>query len=304
MDFPSIINRIYIFISCLDFTTAFAILILVSFYRRRCFNFPTLLACNTALAVLLSSANHIAIATYMFIWDQYVEPKIDSLCAFRAYFHHCTIAWVHHSFILLAIERFCKIRQFTFLKNQQRRICVVLFQWIFDFSFPLPVFITGNMIKLASDNACFVSLTRLDLIFYMAAVSFLLTDIILGIIYRLLVRHVRQASARLNNNQQVRMQRDLTVVRRIVILNSQLVVIAIPVVVVIILASIRADLLPNKIMRVLFLLSNLPYTPMLIILLFLTPDLRQSFIDCRNKLKWCRPRNIAPLQMITIAGRI
>jgi hypothetical protein len=235
----------------------------------------------------------------MFIWDQYLTPNIDSLCALRAYFHHSTIACVHHSFILLAIERYCKIRQITFLMTHRRKICFVLFQWIFDFTFTLPAFITGNMVKLASDNLCFVILTRFDFVFYMAGLSFLLTDVTLSIIYRLLIRHVRQASARLNNNQQMRMQRDLTMVRRIVLLNSQLAVAGIPVLVVIILILIRADLLPNKIMRILLLMSNLPFAPMLIILLYLTPDLRQSLIECRNRLKLCRPTRFTPVQTIS-----
>ena len=299
MDFPSIINRIYIFVSCLDCTIAFAFLVLAFVYRRQCFNFPTLLACNTAVAVFFCSANHIAIGVYMFIWDQYVTPNIDSLCAFRAYFHHSTVACVHHSFILIAIERYCKIRQIAFFKNHRRKICFVLVQWIFDFTFDLPAFITGNMVKFASDNLCFVTLTNFDFVLYMAGLSFLLTDVILSIIYRLLIRHVRQASARLNNNQKMRMQRDLTMVRRIVLLNSQLAVAGIPVLVLIIITIIRADLLPNKTMRLLVLMSNLPFAPMLIILLYLTPDLRQSVIECQNKLKLCRPTRITPVQTIT-----
>jgi hypothetical protein len=206
-------------------------------------------------------------------------------CIFSS-FYHCI---VHHSFILLAIERYCKIRQITFLKTHRRKISFVLFQRIFDFTFCLPVCITGNMVKLASDNVCFVTLSRLDFILYMAGLSFLLTDITLSIIYRLLIRYVRQASARLNNNQQMRIQRDLTMVRRIVLLNSQLAIAGIPVLVVIILTIIRADLLPNKTMRIMLLMSNLPFSPILIILLYLTPHLRQSLIKCRNKLKLCRP---------------
>ena len=301
MDFPSIITRLYLFVSCLDCLIAFAFLVLSFIYRHRCFNFPTLLACNTALSVLFCSSNHIGIGVYMFIWDQYVTPTIDSLCALRAYFHHSTIACVHHSFILLAIERYCKIRQLTFLNTHCRKICFVLFQWIFDFTFDLPIFITGNMVKLASDNLCFVTLTRFDLVLYMAGLSFVLTDVILSIIYRLLIRHVRQASARLNNNQQMRMQRDLTMVRRIVLLNSQLALAGIPVLILIILTIIRADLLPKKLMRILFLMSNLPFSPMLIILLYLTPDLRQSLIECLNRLKLCRPTRITPVQTISLS---
>ncbi|CAF1355716.1 unnamed protein product [Adineta steineri] len=235
----------------------------------------------------------------MFIWDQDQEPKIDSLCPLRAYFHHSIMACIHHSFILLAIERFCKIRQVRFLKTQRQKICLVLFQWIFDFTFALPVLLTGNMVKVESDNFCFVTLTRVDLVLYLGIVAFLLTNITLSIIYRSLVRHVRQASARLNNNQQVRMQRDLTMVRRIVLLNSQLALVGIPVLVLIILSIIRSDILPNRTMRTLILMASLPYIPMLVILLFLTPDLRQSLIECRNKLICCRLTRIALVQTIS-----
>ncbi|UJR07200.1 hypothetical protein I4U23_011488 [Adineta vaga] len=299
MDFPSIINRIYISVSCLNFLVAFGFLTLACLYRRQCFNFPTLLACNTALAVLLSSANHIAIAIYMFIWDQNDTPQIDALCAFRAYFYHSTSACVPHSFILLAIERYCKIRQFTFLKTQYRKKCLVLLQWVFDLTFTLPILFTGNMTKVASDNLCFVTLTRLNLIFYIAVITNPLTMITLIIIYRLLVRHMHQVSTRLNNNQHMRLQRDVIVLRRIVLLNSQLVLVAIPLVILIYLIIFKGDLLPNKIMRILLLMSNLPFLSMLIILLLLTPDLRQSLIECRNKFKFCRSTRNTPVQIIS-----
>lgn len=98
----------------------------------------------------------------------------------------------------------------------------------------------------------------------------------------------------------MRIQRDLTMVRRIVLLNSQLAIVGILVLVVIILTIIRADLLPNKTMRIMLLMSNLPFSPILIIPLYLTPHLRQSLIECRNRLKLCRPTRITPLQAISL----
>ncbi|UJR06885.1 hypothetical protein I4U23_011174 [Adineta vaga] len=300
MDFTSIINRLYIIFSSWDFCVAFAFLTLALIYRHRCFNYPTLLACNTAFAVLFNSANHFSIGIYMLIWDQYENPKIDSLCSLRAYFHHSSIASIHHSFILLALERFCKIRNLTLLKNRYRKISMVLIQWLFDFTFPLPVFITGNMPKVQSENACFVILTRPDLVLVLAGTAFLLTDISLSIIYRLLIRHMRQISSRLNNNQQMKMQRDLTVVRRIVLLNSQLAVAGIPVLIHITLILIRSDLLPPRTTRIIFFMASLPLSPMLIILLYFTPDLRQSCIECGKKLKFGRLTRIAPAQVTSL----
>ncbi|UJR20009.1 hypothetical protein I4U23_023143 [Adineta vaga] len=295
---PYSIGLVYVLPKSIAIIVYAAFLTLAFLYRHRCFNFPTLLACNTALAVLINSANHIATAVYMFIWDQYLVPDMDSLCALRAYLQHSTVTCIYHSFILLAIEKYNKVIGIRFLNTKHRKICLVLFQWIFDFTFDLPVLVTGNMTKLSFDNVCFVKLTRLDLSLYMAGVSFLLTDIVLSIIYRLLVRHVRQVSARLDNNRQMRMQRDLTMVRRIILLNLQLIIVGIPVLIVVVFSIVRVDLVPNKFMRVILLMTILPYSPLLIILLLLTPNLQEILKEWRNKFKFRMTTGITPIQIV------
>ncbi|CAF1678126.1 unnamed protein product, partial [Adineta ricciae] len=158
----------------------------------------------------------------MFIWDEQILSVADPLCSLRAYFYHLTIAWIHHS------------------------LCFVLTQWLFDSIFVLPLFLTNNMKKLSIGNLCFISLDKFPLVFYLATISFLLSDIITNIIYRLLVRYVREVSSRTDGNDRLKMQRDLTIVRRIVILNIQLIIIGFPVLIFAILIAIRTDLLPQK----------------------------------------------------------
>lgn len=298
MDFHTIINLIYTAVCCVNFCVASAFLTMALLYRRRCGNFSTLLACNTALGVLLYSIVHIFQSIYMYTWDRSEVVDIDSLCSARAYLHHSIAACIHHSFLLQAIQRFCTIRRLPFLKNQRRKILLVLFQWISDFAVPLPAFVTGNMGKLSSENVCFVTMTKFYFSLYMAGWAFLLTDVSLTVIYRSLVRHVREVSARLDRNQQNQIERDLTMVRRIVLLNSQLLLTGIPVLVVIILMLVRADLLPNKFMRIPILMANAPMSPLLIILFWLTPDLRHSFIACRNKWR----HRLYPGKVIPVRG--
>ena len=246
------------FVCSLNCFTTLAFLTIATIYRHRCFTFPTLLTCNTALATLLYSTSNLATATYMFVWDQQTIPNIDSLCPLRAYLHHSTIASIHHSFILQDIERYCKIRRITFLNSQRRKICIVLVQWILDFTFGLPVLLTGNMKKVTSDNLCFVSFSRLDLIFYLGGVTFVLSDITLSVIYHSLVSHVRQVSSRIRSDRQIQMRRSLIMVRRIVLLNSQLALVDIPALIFIIINAVRTDLLPYKSMRAILLLMSLP----------------------------------------------
>ncbi|UJR06670.1 hypothetical protein I4U23_010956 [Adineta vaga] len=68
----------------------------------------------------------------------------------------------------------------------------------------------------------------------------------------------------------------------------------------IILIIVRSDLLPHKTTRVIFFLASLPLLPMLIILLYVTQDLRQSFIECEKKFKICRSTRINPVQVIPL----
>ncbi|CAF1341059.1 unnamed protein product [Rotaria sordida] len=124
----------------------------------------------------------------MLNFDQQSVPKIDSLCSLRAYIHYCSIACIHHSLILQALEKYLKVRRIMFLNSQIRKMGIVLIQWIFDFTFTLPIFLTGNMVKMIIDNLCFISLSRLDLLLYTGVTIYILSDIVLAVIYRLLVR--------------------------------------------------------------------------------------------------------------------
>ena len=272
---------------CFVCVLAFTFLTIAIVYRRRCFNFPTLLACNTILATFLYSCDNVAVAVYMLIWDQQSLSEIDSLCSLRAYIHHSTIAGIHHSFILQAMEKYFKIKRINFLHNRKRQVLVVLIQWIFDFTFSIPIFLTGNMPKLSSDNLCFISLTRLYLLLYMVTISFLVSDITLAILYRRLLNHVREISSRVHAHQQNQMRRDLIVVRRIILLNSQLALVGVAVLTVVILSVIRVDILPSKWMRPLLLAVNVVLCPMITILFWFTPNLRESLVALLNK-RFCQ----------------
>ena len=285
MDFSTLLNYLCLFVCSCNLLVAFLFLTTAIVFRKRCSTFPTLLACNTALGTLIFSTNNIVVLVYMFIWDRQASPTVDIFCSIRAYVHHSTTAWIHHSLVLQAIEKFCKIKNIALVTTRRRQIAFVLAQWTFDFTFDLPVLLTGNMPKMVVDNVCFVSLFRMDLLSYMAVLSFMATGISLSIIYRRLVNHVRQASIVATSNQQSHMRRDLVMVRRIVLLNSELGIAGIPMIILVVITVIRADLLPARWMRGLLLMVFLPLSPMLILLFWLTPALRQSLVQCRNRVR-------------------
>ena len=71
--------------------------------------------------------------------------------------------------------------------------------------------------KVPTENICLVSLSRLDFVFYLFIASFILSDTALVAIYYRVVEHVREVSSNVNGHHRTRHDRDLTMVRRIVL---------------------------------------------------------------------------------------
>ena len=274
MNFFSVIGGLCIIVNIWNFLVAVTLLTIALINYRRCFNFSTLLVCNTALATVIYAAANISNGVYIVIWDQEVIPTIDQLCSTRAFIYHSSIAAIHHSFMLQAIHRFCKVKGSTLLKTNARKVWLVLLQWICDFIYCIPALVTGNLKKLVSDNLCFVNLTKPEFFVPMAIFAYFSADIVVNVIYKLLMRHLSETSSRINTVQERRMRRDVVVVRRIILLNAPMAIVGMPTLVVITLTAIQVDILPHNVIRIAYLLTNIPISIILIILFCLTPDLR------------------------------
>lgn len=284
MDLPIIMNRLNIFVCSLTTLLAFSFILFAIIHRRQCFNFPTLLSCNTALAVLIFGANNLAVSCYIFIWDQQQQPNVDFLCSIRAYIHHTALVCIHHSLVVQAIQKYCNVKSIKIFDSLSHKIYLVVIQWTLDLIFLLPVLFTGNMPKLSFDNMCLIALSKPYIIAITPIFSYILPDVILIVLYVTLVKFVRQASARVHTNQDIRMRRDLTMVRRIMMLNGQLIVLSLPVAIVIIMATIRLELLNVKYFRVLLLMMNTAPCILVTILFWITPNLRNCFYERFNCL--------------------
>lgn len=279
MDGATIVNQLYIFVCCLNCFIACAFLTNAIIYRHNCFNFPTLLACNTALIVLVFAADNLAVACYMLIWERQKVLVIDFLCLLRGYIHHSSLVSIHHSLLLQAVQRYCSIKTIKLLDSHTRKILFVLFQWILDFTFLLPILLTGNFTKFFLDNICLISFEKPYVLILVAIVSVVSVDVIMIILYRRLIRYVHQMSAKVHVNRQKQMHRDLKMIRRVILLNFQLLFLSVPVIIVTILAAIRQDLIVKNLFRILLVIVNAAPCSMLIILFWITPNLRKGVLE-------------------------
>lgn len=280
MVYQIVFSYIYLIVACVTFIAASAALTIAFIYRKRCFNFPTFVALNTILGVFIFSAIGIALCGYMIVWDQQQVPNIDYLCQFRAYLTHSTGGFIHHTFILQAVQRYLKVRRIHVFNNPIRKALLFVTQWIFSYTYILPVLLTGNMVKPKVDNLCFITLTKPYVIIPIAIASYFLTDVIVITLYRRLVNYIRQVSSIITANRRARIQRELILVRRIIMLNGMLVLVGSPVIACLILSLLPGNLLPYYCLRIILLLINLPMTYLVIVLCMQTPSLHQSFIEC------------------------
>ncbi|CAF1575065.1 unnamed protein product [Rotaria magnacalcarata] len=138
----------------------------------------------------------------MFIWDQQPIVNIDSLCSLRAHIHHGTIAAIHHTFVLQAIAKYANIKRLKLLKKNSVKLSIVLIQWISDWIFCFPAYLTGDMPKIPTENICFIALKNIDLLCYMTSLTFLIPGITVSILYRRLVSYAREAPSRVHVNLQ------------------------------------------------------------------------------------------------------
>jgi hypothetical protein len=285
MQFVVLADMIIIFFCLLTCLIALTFLSMALVHHRRCFNFPTLLACNTCLATFLFASSNLAIAVYMYVWDQQIIVTADLLCPIRAYLHYSTTALMFYSYILQAVQRYCQIKGINIINTRTRQLLLVIIQWIFAFTFDLPILLTGHLNKLLSDNMCFLPTYEAGLTIYTAGLMFGTPNIVVTVLYRSLVSHVRTTTSTTTVISQRKMNRDLTMVRRIVLLVSLLIFCGLPFCIFVVIAWIDSSRLPFYHLHVAFITLNASLPIMLASLLWITPDLRQSLLYTINKVR-------------------
>ena len=235
------------------------------------------------------AANNLAVAVHMFLWDQQPIVTADPLCPIRAYLHYATTALMYHSYILQAIQRYCKIKGINILSTRLRQLLIVVFQWIIGLFFYLPIFFTGYSNKILSDNLCFLPIHEASLQIYTALIMFGIPNMTISILYRRLVAHVRAHTSTSVTSSERQMNRDLTRVRRISWMISVLIFCGIPFCIFLIIGWIDPKSVPPYHLHVSFLTATASLPITLFTLMWITPDIRQTLVRVVNKIHFPLP---------------
>lgn len=296
-----IIDFLYIGTCCLVVIVAFSLLLIACIGYRQCADFSTLLACNSIFGGLLLGCNAIGLSVYMYLYDVQLSSDYFILCSLRGYIHHSAIAFLHHSLVLQAVQKYCSITRNGLLDTTVKKICFVAFQWIFDFSFCLPLLLTGNIPKLPVENVCLITFSKPYFLFSAGGIVFFVSDIIMIYVYWSLIKFVRNASTKVHGGQQQKMNRDMEMVRRIVMLHFILLFLVLPAFMAMIIAAIRIEILPDRIFRVFCFMMVASALLMLVMLCWITPKLRKLVTDKvqqANRSIYTKTSRVTPLSVV------
>ena len=188
-----------------------------------------LLLCNSFFSEILFACIMLSMAIFTFKNDITKIFYEDSFCKFRGYMSYAISSVRSHSYLLQSIYRYISVIYPTHIYCQSIRLQCFLITLIWIISLIHP-YIFVNEIKYDLDNqVCHMPLKTSSFIFYTCFLSYLNPITMIIIIYFKLVRYIKCMSKNVTPaNQLLRAQRELNMVRRIVMLIIVLITLGLP----------------------------------------------------------------------------
>ncbi|CAF1236471.1 unnamed protein product [Adineta ricciae] len=155
----------------------------------------------------------------------------DSLCIFRAYIADGICSALIFSFSLQAAYRYVIAIHPHWLFWQLARVQILLicFTWLFGLLYPLEFLLRGEIIYNAANQICQLPIQPSFSIVYMVFCIYLIPISLIVLIYLKLVRYVKEVRERvISTNILLRAQRELKMVRQIILVISTLLLLGLP----------------------------------------------------------------------------
>ncbi len=219
-------------IVCSTLVIIFAILFLfIIISDKTCHTVPMMLTANSCLTAFVLGCSMLSLCVFMLQNDLKQIQYQDSLCIFRAYIDYGSYALFKYSFLLQSIYRYVTAvypNRF-FWQSAKFQGLVILFSWIFSFVFPFAFVFTNEIIYNIDNQICQITLQLNFLTIYGALCIYIIPVSMINFIYFKLVRYVHGMNKRrVAVNILSRAQKELKMVKRIVILITILITIGFP----------------------------------------------------------------------------
>ena len=242
-----------------------AIFSLIVIRDKNCRTVSMLLVLNSFLAEFLFGSIMFSMALFTLSNDLSRRFEADSLCVFRGYLSYALSAARSYSYLLQSMYRYTTVVHPTRLvvRSIRFQLTLIALAWFISVIHPFPFLFTEQIHYNPANQVCHMPLHNYLYIFYTCFLAYLNPIMLIVVIYVKLVRYSKEMSHVVTSaNQFLRAQREVKMVRRIVML-------------VLVLITL-----------------GLPYTIFFVLNFFTTPDLSfpYFFFICRCLISMCDAR--------------
>ena len=267
-----------IFFSIVQFSISLYALTLM-IIRRQIFRehrIDYLLFANTYLAALMIAVFFLDMCAYSIYGHLHVDVSFDGWwCKIKGYLLYISGCTFFHTFALQGIYRFCRILHQTKIRLQSFRLYVILSGslWIFTSLELLTSFLIGDIEYIINDYHCQFVPTSIRGSFTVYTIGFVIPFTITVCCYMWTMYNIRKQTAALSTiDQQASVQRDMVVMKRLMIFLTVLTTAAAPHVFLPVIYLITGAL-PEFVISLEWLITSIAIVCVLIILFFITPQL-------------------------------
>ncbi|CAF1418410.1 unnamed protein product [Adineta steineri] len=259
-----------------------SIFIIVIKCHRELHNLSVILTCNTCLAAFLTCIT-VFIMVSSNLFNGYLLHDIH-FCYVWGLFYDIFECSIYYSYCLQAFFRLCRVVFYKkrFLVSYSLYNVLIIVQWILVFSLLVPTLFLQWYIRLPTETYCLIPYTDTYASTYLIIVLYLIPLIFITTIYIWITLYVRQSShptaTGLTINRRQRNLRDLTVIKRIIILISILMILRFPTIIFIIYGVIAGHLFAYT-YAIVGLITLLCMIFIALITIHITPELRNNILN-------------------------
>ncbi|CAF0888361.1 unnamed protein product [Rotaria sp. Silwood1] len=255
------------------------IFLLTIILDKTCHTVPMMLLANSCLAEFIFGSDMLSMVLFTYQNDLHQLQYQDSLCIFRGFLGYVVTILQNYSYLLQAIYRYITVvyPNRLFWQSVRFQVCLILAIWIFGFVCPLP-YVLNHEIEYNIDNQiCQMSLKLSFLTVYNVLCVYMVPVSLIMLVYFKLVRYVQDMSKNVTPaNTLCRAQKELKMVRRIVILVMGIVTIGFPYALFVFISFFTAP--PKYHFRIAYIFVDTSLTFVMIALFQFTEPLKISII--------------------------
>lgn len=240
-----------------------------------------MLTYNTCFAALLATLS-VGVMICSNLSNGFLTFNLE-FCAIWGLFYDLFQCTIYHSYYLQAFYRLCRVVFYKkkYLLSNSLFLMLIISQWLILILVLLPPILLNWYARLPTESFCLVPYTNLLAESYHIFIIYVIPLICIAVIYIWITTFIRRSSQaaaiRLAATQRQRNIRDLTVIRRIILLISVLFVLRFPTIILTVYAVLKNNIYEYT-YSIVGLITSLCMIFIGLMMIHITPQLRNNLV--------------------------